>query len=162
MKKSFIFGLLVAGGAAAYYLVKKLEEKVKEDVENVKFLEVDEDDSEYSNDVLEISGIYPFLSKKFINKVYAQNDKLNEDYPAETLVEIKHFASFGDDSDVNHFVRLMSSNGHEVVTSEDGKDVVLTKKFYSEHGKLISEIFNVANQVNNLGGLYTGYEISEQ
>lgn len=157
MKKSLLFGLLVAGSTAAYYLIKKLEEKTSSS-EDIKFLQIN-DEQKYSAEVEEIAGLYPFLSKKFIEKVYLQNDKLNEDYPQETLVEIKHYASFSEDDVLLHFVRIMENNGYEVIRNE--KDFIVIKKFYSEKDRLISEIYNVANQVSNLGGLYTGYEISE-
>lgn len=163
MKKRILLSLLVAGGAAAYYLIRRLEEKVqKTEEEDVTFVKIDEDEAEYSNEVDQISELYPYLSKKFIEKVFSQNDKLNEDYPDETLVEIKHYASFGEESDVNHFVRLMQAAGYELNSNEEGNDFIVIKKFYNEKGRLISEIYNVANQVNNLGGLYTGYEINEQ
>lgn len=157
MKKSLLFGLLVAGSTAAYYLIKKLEEKTSSN-EDIKFLQIN-DEQKYSAEVEEIAELYPFLSKKFIEKVYLQNDKLNEDYPQETLVEIKHYASFSEDDVLLHFVRIMENNGYEVIRNE--KDFIVIKKFYSEKDRLISEIYNVANQVSNLGGLYTGYEISE-
>ncbi len=157
MKKSLLFGLLVAGSTAAYYLIKKLEEKTSSS-EDIKFLQIN-DEQKYSAEVEEIAGLYPFLSKKFIEKVYLQNDKLNEDYPQETLVEIKHYASFSEDDVLLHFARIMENNGYEVIKNE--KDFIVIKKFYSEKDRLISEIYNVANQVSNLGGLYTGYEISE-
>ena len=32
----------------------------------------------------------------------------------------------------------------------------------NSNGRIISEIFNVSNQVNALGGIYTGFEIAEQ
>ena len=166
MKKGIILSLLVAGGAATYYLLKKLELKVSEN-EDITFVKIEEDEEEeedqYSSDVNEISGLYPYLSKKFIDKVYAQSDKLDEDYPNDTLVEIKHYASFGVDSDVKGFVTIMEDNSYEVsYVDEEEKDVILTKKFFTEKGRIISEIFNVANQVNVLGGIYTGYEVSEQ
>ena len=157
MKKSLLFSLLVAGSTAAYYLIKKLEEKTN-DSEDIKFLQIN-DEQKYSSEVEEIAKLYPSLSKRFIEKVYSQNDKLNEDYPQETLVEIKHYASFSEDDELLHFVRIMENNGYEVIKNE--KDSIVIKKFYSEKDRLISEIYNVANQVSNLGGLYTGYEICE-
>ena len=116
MKKGIILSLLVAGGAATYYLLKKLELKVSEN-EDITFVKIEEDEEEeedqYSSDVNEISGLYPYLSKKFIDKVYAQSDKLDEDYPNDTLVEIKHYASFGVDSDVKGFVTIMEDNSYD-------------------------------------------------
>ncbi len=164
MKKGLFLSLLVAGGATAYYLLKQLELKVS-DNDDITFVKIDDEEieDEFSKDVNEISGLYPYLSKKFIDKVYAQSDKLNEDYPNDTLVEIKHYVSFGIDSDVNSFKELMDGNSYESnFVDEEQKDLTLTKKFFTEKGKIISEIFNVSNQVNALGGIYTGYEISEQ
>ncbi|HCY06413.1 MAG: hypothetical protein WBH68_07010 [Erysipelotrichaceae bacterium] len=164
MKKGLILGLLVAGGSAAYYLLKRLELKVSEN-DDITFVKIEDDEEEvgYSADVNEISELYPYLSKKFIEKVYGQTDKLEADYPDDTLVEIKHYASFGVDTDVKAFVTLMDEKAYEVsYVGEEEKDVILVKKFFSEKGRIVSEIFNVANQVNLIGGIYTGYEVLEQ
>ncbi|NLC97357.1 MAG: hypothetical protein GX675_07330 [Erysipelotrichaceae bacterium] len=167
MKRGFLVSFLVASGAAAYYLIKKLELKVNEN-DDITFVKIEDDeeeekDSEFSAEVNEISGLYPYLSKTFIDKVYSQNLKLEEDYPNDTLVEIKHYASFGEDSSIVGFVEIMNDNNYESsYVNEEEKDVILTKKFFSENGRIISEIFNVSNQVNALGGIYTGFEIAEQ
>ena len=39
------------------------------------------------------------------------------------------------------------------------KEIVVAKKLYSTDGAILSDIYNVANQVNCLNGTYEGYKI---
>ena len=49
-------------------------------------------------------------------------------------------------------------NGYDV-EELNTKEIVVAKKLYSTDGAILSDIYNVANQVNCLNGTYEGYKI---
>lgn len=175
-----IIGAAVAATAVTAAVVvtvvtkkKKNEEEVEE--EQVHFINIDDvDETEESEEVLrekveeveeeisdeikEVASIYPYLSTSFVAEQFARNDVFNEKYPEDTLVTISHKARFSHLDEKEQFCSIAKDNEYEVEELSE-KEVLVKKKMYSTDGAILSDIYNVANQVNCLNGTYEGYQI---
>lgn len=173
-----IIGAAVAATAVTAAVVatvvtkKKKEEKEVED-EQVHFINIDDVDEteegeeveetkeeveEISDEVKEVASIYPYLSTSFVAEQFARNDVFNEKYPEDTLVAISHKARFSHLDEKEQFCSIAKENEYEVEELSE-KEVLVKKKLYSTDGAILSDIYNVANQVNCLNGTYEGYQI---
>ncbi len=170
-----IIGAAVAATAVTAAVVvtvvtkkKKNEEEVED--EQVHFIniedvsdteeneEVEEMKEEVSDEVKEVASIYPYLSTSFVAEQFARNDVFNEKYPEDTLVTISHKARFSHLDEKEQFCSIAKENEYEVEELTE-KEVLVKKKMYSTDGAILSDIYNVANQVNCLNGTYEGYQI---
>lgn len=172
-----IIGAAVAATAVTAAVVvtvvtkkKKNEEEVEE--EQVHFINIDDVDEteeseevpdekveeEISDEIKEVASIYPYLSTSFVAEQFARNDVFNEKYPEDTLVTISHKARFSHLDEKEQFCFIAKDNEYEVEELSE-KEVLVKKKMYSTDGAILSDIYNVANQVNCLNGTYEGYQI---
>lgn len=159
----------VAATTAAVFTVLSKKDKEEEDDE-VHFINIDdvaeeieeevekEVEQEVSEEVKEISSIYPYLSTEFIAEQFARNDVFNREYPEDTLITIAHKVCFKDEDMGNEFCRIASENGYEIEVLND-EEALIKKQMYAVNGSILSDIYNVANQVNCLSGIYEGYKI---
>lgn len=161
-----LLGAAVAATAVTAAVVtvlskKKEQEEVEEEpvhfinIEDVSDEEVNE---EVSEEVKEIAAIYPYLSSSFIAEQFARNGAFNAEYPEDTLVAISHKARFSHLEEKEKFLEIAKENGYDV-EELNTKEIVVAKKLYSTDGAILSDIYNVANQVNCLNGTYEGYKI---
>ena len=165
-----ILGAAVAATAVtavvAAVLMKKEKKETEEYDEPIHFINIDDDEGEneekvveeISGEVKEIATIYPYLSTEFIAEQFARNAAFNEQYPEDTLVTMSHKARFSHEEEKLQFVDIASQNGYEV-KEVNSKEIIATKKLYTTDGAILSDIYNVANQVNCLNGTYEGYNI---
>ncbi len=160
----------VTAAVVATVVTKKKQEKEVEEEEQVHFINIDdgeeteeveeqkEECEEVSDEVKEIASIYPYLSTSFVAEQFARNDVFNEKYPEDTLVTISHKARFSHLDEKEQFCSIAKDNEYEVEELSE-KEVLVKKKMYSTDGAILSDIYNVANQVNCLNGTYEGYQI---
>lgn len=160
----------VTAAVVATVVTKKKQEKEVEEEEQVHFINIDDGDEteeveeqkeeceEVSDEVKEIASIYPYLSTSFVAEQFARNDVFNEKYPEDTLVTISHKARFSHLDEKEQFCSIAKDNEYEVEELSE-KEVLVKKKMYSTDGAILSDIYNVANQVNCLNGTYEGYQI---
>ncbi len=160
----------VTAAVVATVVTKKKQEKDVEEEEQVHFINIDdgeeteeveeqkEECEEVSDEVKEIASIYPYLSTSFVAEQFARNDVFNEKYPEDTLVTISHKARFSHLDEKEQFCSIAKDNEYEVEELSE-KEVLVKKKMYSTDGAILSDIYNVANQVNCLNGTYEGYQI---
>ncbi len=160
----------VTAAVVATVVTKKKQEKDVEEEEQVHFINIDdgeeteeveekkEECEEASAEVKEIASIYPYLSTSFVAEQFARNDVFNEKYPEDTLVTISHKARFSHLDEKEQFCSIAKDNEYEVEELSE-KEVLVKKKMYSTDGAILSDIYNVANQVNCLNGTYEGYQI---
>jgi peptidyl-tRNA hydrolase len=163
-----ILGAAVAAtavtAAVATVVMKKNKKETEEYDEPIHFINIDDDEGEekvveeISEEVKEIATIYPYLSTEFIAEQFARNAAFNEQYPEDTLVIMSHKARFSHEEEKLQFVDIASQNGYEV-KEVNSKEIIATKKLYTTDGAILSDIYNVANQVNCLNGTYEGYNI---
>ncbi len=133
-------------------------EDVSDTEENEEVEEKKEEVEEVSDEVKEVASIYPYLSTSFVAEQFARNDVFNEKYPEDTLVTISHKARFSHLDEKEQFCSIAKENEYEVEELTE-KEVLVKKKMYSTDGAILSDIYNVANQVNCLNGTYEGYQI---
>ncbi len=133
-------------------------EDVSDTEENEEVEEMKEEVEEVSDEVKEVASIYPYLSTSFVAEQFARNDVFNEKYPEDTLVTISHKARFSHLDEKEQFCSIAKENEYEVEELTE-KEVLVKKKMYSTDGAILSDIYNVANQVNCLNGTYEGYQI---
>ena len=171
MLKRLIGAAIAAGAAigiaAAVKLILQNEEDEEEESE-VRFISLKDEDEvkeegeekkeEYSEEVLEIAELYPYLDVKFIAEQFGRNGAFNEQYPEDSLITISHKAKFDDTQTMNSFVKIGEDNGYgsEILNETEVK---ISRKMFTEDGAILSDIFNVANQVACLKGVYEGYNI---
>jgi hypothetical protein len=172
MLKRLIGAAIAAGAAigiaAAVKLILQNEEDEEEEESEVRFISLKDEDEvkeegeekkeEYSEEVLEIAELYPYLDVKFIAEQFGRNDAFNEQYPEDSLITISHKAKFDDTQTMNSFVKIGEDNGYgsEILNETEVK---ISRKMFTEDGAILSDIFNVANQVACLKGVYEGYNI---
>lgn len=151
--------------AAVVTVLSKKKEKEEVEEEPVHFINIDDVsdeeekvNEEVSEEVKEIAAIYPYLSSSFIAEQFARNDAFNAEYPEDALVAISHKARFSHLEEKEQFLEIAKENGYDV-EELNTKEIVVAKKLYSTDGAILSDIYNVANQVNCLNGTYEGYKI---
>ena len=114
------------------------------------------DPVEVREDVKEVLELYPFLSAEFVEDVLEKNEELMKEYPEDTLVCVMHKMTFTDLRTLLEFEMIMTDAGY-ICTQIDKEALEVSRRFFSEDGAVISDILNVANQVNALHGTYEGY-----
>lgn len=114
------------------------------------------DPVEVREDVKEVQELYPFLSAEFVEDVLEKNEELMKEYPEDTLVCVMHKMTFADLRTLLEFEMIMTDAGY-ICTQIDKEALEVSRRFFSEDGAVISDILNVANQVNALHGTYEGY-----
>lgn len=152
---------------------KKAEEE-PEDENEVRFISIDDagsepekaaeeapaekKDAEYSKEVNEIAELYPYLAKDFIAEQLGRNDVFNQQYPEDSLIKITHKAKFDSTDTVRDFTKIGEDNGYfsEMLNESEA---TISRKIFTEDGSILSDIYNVANQVACLKGVYEGYNI---
>ncbi|MBQ6451388.1 MAG: hypothetical protein IJJ29_05640 [Solobacterium sp.] len=153
---------------AAALIIKKLDEQTEkpaeteEDDDRVNFVDIVDEDEEqekkYPAEVTEIAEVYPYLKPAFIAEQLARNDAFNREYPEDTLVTICHKAKFEDPAVTEEYLRIASDNGYGTEKINENENQIIKKMFTTE-GAILSDIYNVSNQVAALGGTYEGYKI---
>ena len=117
-----------------------------------------EKEPEYSPEINEIAALYPYLEKKFIAEQFGRNNIFNEKYPEDSLITITHKAKFENTDIVREFTKIGEDNGYASEILNE-KEATITRKMFTEDGSILSDIYNVANQVACLKGVYEGYNI---
>ena len=152
---------------------KKAEEET-EDENEVRFISIDDAgneteaasqeapaekaEPEYSKEVNEIAELYPYLAKDFIAEQLGRNEVFNQQYPEDSLIKITHKAKFDSTDLVRDFTKIGEDNGYfsEMLNEHEA---TISRKIFTEDGSILSDIYNVANQVACLKGVYEGYNI---
>ena len=152
---------------------KKAEEE-PEDENEVRFISIDDGakepekaaeeapaaakEPEYSGEVNEIAELYPYLEKDFIAEQLGRNEVFNQQYPEDSLIKITHKAKFDSTDTVRDFTKIGEDNGYfsEMLNEHEA---TISRKIFTEDGSILSDIYNVANQVACLKGIYEGYNI---
>lgn len=116
------------------------------------------EETQYPNEVNEIAALYPYLDKAFIAEQFGRNAVFNEQYPEDSLITITHKAGFGSADALNDFIKIGEDNGYTAEVLGD-TSATISRKIFTEDGAILSDIYNVANQVGCLKGEYLGYNI---
>lgn len=122
--------------------------------------ELPDEDLDAPEEVKEIAEIYPFLSMEFIADVLEKNAVFLENFPQDTLIAATHHITFDDTPSLINFGKIVADAGY-ICEQIDEHHIDVTKRFFSEDGAVISDILNVANQAEAVGGRYSGYEMNQ-
>lgn len=106
-----------------------------------------------------IHKIYPYLSSEFILSVYALKDDLAKDYPLNAQIVILHRIRFNSVENLRQFVEITMSHEYLINADEDKLIVDVFKQFENTDGKILNNIFEIANQGYLLDGTYEGYQV---
>ena len=149
---------------------KKTEENDEEESE-VRFISIDDKDSgtaeepaaapkepSYPDEVNEIAALYPYLDREFIAEQFGRNSVFNEKYPEDSLIKITHKAKFTTADALADFIKIGEDNGYFAEALNE-TEATISRKIFTEDGAILSDIYNVANQVGCLKGVYEGYNI---
>lgn len=149
---------VIAAGAIIKLVLDNTENFDEEDDE-VNFINI-EDGDEVTPEVQEIAKLYPYLDKKFIAEQFGRNEVFNKEYPEDTLITIAHKAKFDDAWTLQEYAKIVEDNGYTVSPLNETENIV-SKKMFTTEGAILSDIYNVANQVACLKGVYEGYKIDK-
>ena len=133
-------------------------EEEKDDLLIQSFPQDPQELEEVDESVREIQELYPFLTVDFIQKVLDKNEEFMVQYPEDTLVCVTHKVTFTELKTLLEFELIMTEATY-VCTQIDRETIEVSKRYFSEDGAVISDILNVANQVNALHGTYVGYTL---
>ena len=127
-------------------LLKEEEEKQKQ---------IDKHNSVYE----QINKMYPYLSQAFIRSVYDMKENIAIEYPLRENIVILHRIVFDDIEELRQFVEIVLGHDYNVNVDEDRKFVDVFKQHYNTDGKIITNIYEIANQARLLNGEYEGYRV---
>ncbi|MDY4495157.1 MAG: hypothetical protein SPE24_09845 [Erysipelotrichaceae bacterium] len=108
-----------------------------------------------------IVALYPYLSNGFIKGVYELKESFASDYEEGQKIIILHRLVFTNLEGLRQFVDVMMS--HEYFVNVDEKQMIVDtfKEHVNSDGKILTDIFEIANQAKLLTGEYDGYRIIE-
>lgn len=108
-----------------------------------------------------IVALYPYLSNGFIKGVYELKESFASDYEEGQKIIILHRLVFTDLEGLRQFVDVMMSYEYFVNVDEKQMIVDTFKEHVNSDGKILTDIFEIANQAKLLTGEYDGYRIIE-
>ena len=135
----------------------KEEDPEAEDRIEIKIEEV----PKYSEEDIyaKINDLYPYLSLGFIRSVYELKEVIAEEYPLDKEVIVLHRILFTSVDDLRQFVEIVSNHGYNVNVDENQCIVDIFKQYRNTDGRILTNIFEIANQARLLRGQYDGYRI---
>ncbi|MBQ1810571.1 MAG: hypothetical protein II016_05575, partial [Erysipelotrichaceae bacterium] len=138
------------------------ETKAEEDPEAEDRIEIKiEEVPKYSEEDIyaKINDLYPYLSLGFIRSVYELKEVIAEEYPLDKEVIVLHRILFTSVDDLRQFVEIVSNHGYNVNVDENQCIVDIFKQYRNTDGRILTNIFEIANQARLLRGQYDGYRI---
>lgn len=134
-------------------LNRMVDEYVDEMIEKVTLSQL-----EIEQDIIhQISLEYPHLTKLFIKEYFSLKESIAEEYPLNTEAIILHRLVFNDLYKLQAFVDVINNQEYYVNVDETKLIVDSFKKIVITDGKILSEIFKVADIASSLDGHYEGY-----
>lgn len=106
-----------------------------------------------------ISKLYPYLPNDFIINTYDLKDELAKEYEMDKKIIILHRVSFKDVDNLRKFVEI--GMNHEYAINADEKKLIVDifKEFVNSDGRILTNIYEIANQGYLLHGEYEGYNV---
>ena len=109
-----------------------------------------------------IREIYPYLSVSFIMGVCSMKDAIANEYLTVDKVIVLHRLSFKDVENLRQFVEITLKHNYQINADEKKLIVDAIKECANTEEKIISSIFDIANQAALLNGDYEGYRIMSE
>lgn len=112
------------------------------------------------NDIYEqINQLYPNLTRDFVHAVYDLKETIAQDYPLNRPIILLQRLLFDDINYLNQFVEIVMDHSYQVNVDEKQMIVDILKKFTNTDGKILANIFAIADQAGSMGGEYEGYRV---
>ncbi len=138
-------------------LISNLREKIsKEESERNNAVESKNDT------YLRINKTYPYLSQAFVRSVYDLKDIVSKQYAVNEEIILLHRLTFNSVDSLRQFVEIVMNHDYFVNVDEDKMIVDTFKRFVNTDGKILTNIFEIANQAKLLGGDYEGYRVIKE
>ncbi len=134
-------------------------EESSESLEEAVFNQEEEKEDEFSETIKEIGLLYPYLNQGFIGKILQQLPHFTEEFKNGDTCRIVHKVQFHESNNLMRFLEIIRGQGYEVVGTDANNNILLQLDFVTQESKILSEIYNISNQVNYLDGIYRGYEL---
>jgi len=109
-----------------------------------------------------IAKMYPYLQGSFIRNVYSLKDAIAHDYNIDEEIILLHRINFVEIESLRRFVEIVTSHDYTVNVDENKMIVDVLKGFVNEDGKILANIFDIANQAKVLLGEYEGFKVFEK
>lgn len=124
-----------------------------------KALKEDEVQDEKKDVYAMINELYPYLSLNFVRAVYDLKEEIAAEYPLDEKLVLLHRISFENIEDLRQFTEIVLDHDYRVNVDENKMIVDVFKWFKNEDGKILTNIFEIANQARLLNGSYEGYHV---
>ena len=144
-------------------VIEKTEEEIKEEyleelTEELK-VELEREEAKELDIYAQINELYPYLSRGFVRAVYDLKEIIANEYPVDHNVIILHRLVFTDLEDLRQFAEIVLNHDYRVNVDETKMIVDIFKEFRNTDGKILTNIFEIANQAKLLNGEYDGYRV---
>ncbi len=106
-----------------------------------------------------INEIYPYLSQGFVRAVYDTKNAIAKEYPFNRRIILLHRLLFTELEELRQFVEIVLSHDYNVNVDENKMIVDVFKEHMNTDGRIITNIYEIANQAKLLGGEYDGYRV---
>lgn len=109
-----------------------------------------------------IAKLYPYLPDGFVKSVYELKESISAEYPLNAEMIILHRVAFKDVGDLRKFAEIVLNHDYAINADEKKMFVDVFRKFTNTDGKILSNIYEIANQAYLLNGVYEGYNVINQ
>ena len=106
-----------------------------------------------------IHNAFPSLSVSFVRSVYDLKDSFASENPDKDSIILLHRLHFKTVEDLRSFVEIVLNHEYNINADEKKMIVDTFKQIANADGKIMTNIFEVANQANVLNATYEGYRI---
>lgn len=118
-------------------------------------------DNSMDQTIKEIAALYPHLNSVFIGKVLELLPQYNSEFKPGEPARILHRIQFDDPKSLMRFIEVVRSVGYEILGTDEDGQILIQLDFSNQDSKIVSEIYNVANQAASLNGIYKGNELEK-
>lgn len=134
------------------------------------YLNQKEDEEKYNKKLSEkkkkqicdkVSKMYMHLPLDFIENVYDLKEEIAQANPVNKKVIVLHRIKFNHVENLRQFVEIGLKHGYTINADEDKLIVDIFKQFVNTDGKILNNIYEIANQGYHLEGEYEGYNVIE-
>lgn len=108
-----------------------------------------------------VSKMYMHLPLDFIENVYDLKEEIAQANPVDKKVIVLHRIKFNHVENLRQFVEIGLKHGYTINADEDKLIVDIFKQFVNTDGKILNNIYEIANQGYHLEGEYEGYNVIE-
>lgn len=106
-----------------------------------------------------IHDIFPYLPESFVIAAYDMKDYLASKYPLGIQIIVLHRLSFKSIENLRQFVEICLNHDYQINADESQLIVDVFRQQENTQGRILNEIFEIANQAYLLDGVYEGYRI---